>query len=323
MSIKNQVLEILENNQGNNISGEDIAKALNVTRNAVWKAVNALKHDGYEIASTSNGYMLSCEIDVFSANRISRLSKNDIRVVMLEETTSSNDIAKELALQGAPEGTLVVAKRQSAGRGRLGRSFISNDENGLYMSLILRPEIPIQESVNITVMGAVAVLEAIESTSVVKCSIKWVNDIYIDNKKVCGILSEASFNFESASTDYVIIGMGVNIAPPKNGFDSEIKDIATSIYPSKIPNGYKSLLCAEIVDRFLHYYKNLKDKKYIDVYRSKSNLIGKEVSVYRGNDIIDGIVLDIDDSANLILKSDGGVFKFNSGEARARRKRVN
>ena len=320
MSIKNQVLDYLEDNQGKSISGEEIARRFNVTRNSVWKAIKSLKNEGHLITATANGYLLPAEIDVFSANKIKNLSKSDIDILMLDTASSSNDVAKELALRGAPEGTVVVVKKQSAGRGRLGRSFISNEENGLYMSLILRPRIPAQQSVGITAIGAVCALEAIESTSGVECSIKWVNDIYINDKKVCGILSEASINFEAQSTDYVIVGIGINITPPNNGFNDEIKDIATSIYPENAPNGFKSRLCAEIIDRFFKYYKTIEDKDYIKPYRERSNLIGKAVSVYRGNDIIDGVVLDIDDEANLILEADSGVLKFNSGEARARRK---
>lgn len=319
MKLKNKILEILENNQGDYISGEEIASLLGVSRNSIWKTINYLKREGYDISSARDGYMIPTDADIFSSNRIAILSQNNIDVMMIDEATSSNDIAKSLAFQGAREGTLVVVKRQNSGRGRMGRSFISNEENGLYMSLVLRPEVPISQSVLITVIGAVAALEAIEMTSGIECSIKWVNDIYIGEKKVCGILSEASFNFEQSYTDYVIIGIGVNVTPPKNGFDEQIKNIATSIFERSSPSGYKSLLCSKIVDRFLHYYNNLEDKSFIDIYRRKSNLIGKSVNVYRGNDIFAGTVIDIDQDANLVLQTDSGLLSFNSGEARVRK----
>lgn len=319
MKTKEKVLDYLEERQGATVSGEDIARALGISRNSVWKAINQLKESGVDICSTKAGYVLSSNVDVFSAHKIMSLSKNKIDVVIIDDAPSSNAIAKELATNGAKEGTIVIVKRQSAGKGRMGRSFISNEENGLYMSIILRPELPASESVKITVIGAVAALEAIEKTSNKECSIKWVNDIYISDKKVCGILTEGALNFESSQFDYAILGIGVNITPPKDGFNEEIKSIATAIFSEKAPKGYKSKLCAEIVDTFLHYYKNLKNEAYIASYREKSNLIGKRASVYRGNEVFDGLVIDIDNDASLVLKTEKGILKFNSGEARVRR----
>ena len=320
MSLKEHILAMLENNQGKILSGEELAKALNVSRNSVWKAINALKKSGIDIKSYQNlGYALSTDTDVFSANRIKSLSSNDIDVVMLEESESSNDVAKSLAQKGAREKTVVVVKKQSAGKGRMGRSFISNEENGIYLSIILRPKISLSQSIYITVIGAVAALEAIENTAHVDCSIKWVNDIYIKEKKVCGILTEASFDLESESLDYAILGIGINVVPPENGFDVKIKDIATSIYPRQAPIGYKSLLCAEVIDRYLYYYNNIESKEYIKIYKQRSNLINKQVDVYRGNEIIGGTVVDIDDEANLVLDTGRNIIKFNSGEARVRK----
>lgn len=318
--LKEKVLDLLEENQGKIVSGEEIAKRIGVTRNSVWKAIKALKNDGYNIFSQSNtGYIFSKDNEIFTSSKIKSLSKNDINVLVLDSVTSSNDIAKSMANQSAPEGTIVVAKRQSNGRGRMGRSFISNEENGLYMSIILRPQISASDSVKITVIGAVATLEAIEETSNQSCQIKWVNDIYIKDKKVCGILTEGAFNVESGSFDYAILGIGINITPPENGFENEIENIATSIYEKDAPKDYKSRLCALIIDKFFDYYKNIKNEAYIDEYRKKLNLIGKRIVVIRGNEEIEGEVVDIDNDANLIVKNERGIFKFNSGEARVRK----
>lgn len=320
MNSKEKVLELLDKSQGKVISGEEIARQLGVTRNSVWKAIRALKNDGYDIQSQSNiGYVLSCDNDIFTPTKIKALSQNEIDVYMLEEESSSNDIAKKMAQEGAKEGTVVIVKRQTAGKGRLGRSFISNEENGLYMSIILRPQIPASKSVKITVAGAVAVLEAIEELSSASCKIKWVNDIYINEKKTCGILTEASFNMETGFLDYAILGIGINITQPKNGFDEEIKGIATAIYQNEAPKGFKSRLCALVVDKFLHYYKSLENEDYIGIYRAKSNLIGKEVIVIRGTDEIEGKVIDIDNDANLVVRTKEQILKFNSGEARIKK----
>lgn len=318
--MKQKILEIFENNQGKILSGEEIARKLGVSRNCIWKNINLLKKEGYAIISHSTvGYSLSCDSDVFSANRIMSLSKSNVNVLFYDEVTSTNDIAKDLARDGAEEGTVIISKTQTQGKGRMGRSFISNEDNGIYMSLVLRPQMSLLESVNITVMGACAVLEAIEKTSGVNCTVKWVNDIYIKDKKACGILTEASFDFESAQLDYAILGIGVNVTPPRNGFNDEISAIATSIYPLKSPVGYKSVLCAEIIDRFMHYYKNAHDKSYIKLYKDKSNILGEYVNVIRGNEVVSGKAIDIDENANLIVETKNGIVKFNSGEARVRK----
>lgn len=320
MKLKDKVLEILASRQGEAISGEEIAQKIGVTRNAIWKAVNLLKKEGYQITSShASGYVLSNDTEIFNASKIESFSKNDINVVIVDKATSSNDIAKELAKNGAPEGTLVVVKEQSNGRGRMGRSFISNEENGLYMSLILRPKLSAQRAVKITIIGAVSALEAIEKTSGVQCSIKWVNDIFIGDKKVCGILTEAAVSIETGMLDYAILGIGINITPPKNGFPDEIKDIATSIYSYDAPKDYKSGLCAEVADKFLHYYKSIENEAYIAKYRKKSNLIGKRVDIIRGDEIISGEVIDIDNDANLVLNSSQHIIRFSSGEARVKK----
>lgn len=319
MKLKEKILELLERCQGEFISGEEMAKQTGVTRNSVWKAIKSLKSDGYDIVSSGVGYALTVENDIFTASKIKSFLKNDVDVILLDTADSSNNIAKQIAREEAPEGTVVVVKRQSAGKGRLGRTFISNEENGLYMSIILRPRISASKSVKITVVGAVAALEAIEETSSIPCTIKWVNDIFINGKKACGILTEASFNMESGLLDYVVLGIGVNVLPPENGFDEEINNIATSIYANKAPRNYKSKLCASIIDKVLEYYRNLENEAYIAIYRSKSNLIGKEVIIVRGNEEINGKVIDIDNDAMLVLETENGILKFNSGEARIKK----
>ena len=235
---------------------------------------------------------------------------------------SSNTIAKALCQKGEGEGSVVVVESQSAGRGRLGRSFLSSSENGLYMTIILRPKIPAQYCVNITVAGAVAVSKAIEETSGVMTGIKWVNDIYINDKKCAGILTEASIDFEGNGLQYAVIGIGVNLCPPVGGFDPEIKEIACGVYEKEYPKGYKSILCAEIVNKFFDIYEHLDDKSYLDEYRSKSIIIGKDVDVYVGDEILSGIAVDIDANANLVVKDENGnLYTFGSGDARVRKAR--
>ena len=318
MKTQEKVLEILYSKDCA-VSGEEIAVSLGISRNSVWKAINALKTQGYDIEATGAGYRLTNDamLDEYS---VKKYLKREHKLYIYKKENSSNDVAKHLARQGETEGSAVVVLSQTGGKGRMGRSFISNSENGLYMSIILRPQIQAAQSVSITVAGAVAVLEAIEHLSGKECSIKWVNDIYIGEKKCCGILTEASLDFESGRLQYAVIGIGVNLCPPEGGFDREIAEIACGVYENECPSGFKSKLCAEIINSFFDHYEELEKKKYIDTYRKKSSIIGKEVDVYVGNDVICGIATDIDENANLVVKGENGQsYVFGSGEARVRK----
>ena len=317
MNTKEKVLSLLYKENGF-VSGEKIATTLGVSRNSVWKAVNSLKEHGYDISTGKDGYCL-CG-DKFDEYSISRYLKREHNLHIYSEEGSSNTVAKSLCQSGESEGAVVIVKSQTAGRGRLGRSFLSVSENGLYMTLILRPAIPASECVNITVAGAVAVAQAIEVTSGVETGIKWVNDIYINDKKCAGILTEASIDFEGGGVQYAVIGIGVNLCPPAGGFDSEINEIACGVYENECPDGYKARLCAEIINRFFDLYEHTCEKEYLALYRKKSIIIGKEVDVYVGERIICGKAVDIDENANLVVRDEEGVLHtFGSGEARVRK----
>ena len=322
MSIKQDVLNILNKNVGKTISGGELAKMLGVTRNTVWKAINSLKNEGYDISSHSNtGYTLNNKVDIFNECSIKNYLKEPHKIIIYDSASSSNTLAKEMCQNGENEGTVVIVKSQTNGKGRMGRTFISSSENGLYMTIILRPNIPASESLYITVLGAVALCEAIYNTSGTRADIKWVNDIYINNKKCAGILTEAQLNIENGMLDYAVIGMGINIAPPKDGFDAQISDIATSIYKNEAPCGYKSRLCAEIIERFFYYYNQIENKdSYMPKYIEKSNILGKEVDMYVGEKITSGKAIAIDENANLIVETKNGMLSFSSGEARVREK---
>ena len=177
------------------------------------------------------------------------------------------------------------------------------------------------ESVGITVLGAVCVVEAIESLTGKVCTIKWVNDVYMGEKKCCGILTEASLDFESGCLQYAVIGIGINLCEPKGGFDDEIKEIACGIYEGEqCPSGFKARLCAQIINYFFDRYEDFENKEYINVYRQKSNIIGKEVDVHVGDTVLSGTAVYIDDNANLIVEDSAGKrHTFNSGEARVRK----
>lgn len=320
MKIKDKVLARLNNSSGELVSGGELARELGVTRNSIWKAINQLKKEGYDVTSHSNqGYLLNGMVDIINEEKILPKLPNGAQIIILDSATSSNDVLKELAQKGEAHGSLVVVKSQTNGRGRMGRSFISKSEDGLYFSFLLRPSMLATEALNITVICAVALAQAIEQTSGANAQIKWVNDIYINEKKCAGILTEAQLNFECGTLDYCIVGIGVNVLTPKEGFDKEISEIATAIFENSAPCGYKTKLLAKFFSCFYKYYNSIESKEFMLEYKNRSNLIGKDVDVYVGDKITHGTVCDIDENARLVVKAEDGLHAFSSGEARVRK----
>ena len=183
MTIKQQVLKILLENKDKSVSGEILAKKLFCSRNAVWKAIKSLKDDGYKISAVTNkGYRLLEETDCFTAETVKKYLNFDNEITLLEEVDSTNNFLKQKAENGALDGLVAVAKSQTGGKGRLGRSFFSPN-SGLYLSILLRPDFSAEKSLFITTAAAVAVLKAIEKFTNKKAGIKWVNDVFIENKK--------------------------------------------------------------------------------------------------------------------------------------------
>ncbi len=321
-ALKTRVLALLESHKGESVSGEYIAGKVSTSRNSVWKAINRLRAEGYDISAVTNkGYCLSADSDIFSAQSVSeRLARPDDYNITVESTvTSTNTVLKMQAENGAPHGTVLIAEEQSEGRGRLGRSFFSPSKTGLYMSVILRPELDISESLFITAAAAVAAAEAIEKVSGRTADIKWVNDIYCGGKKVCGILTEASVDYESNRLNYAVLGIGVNIFAPESGFPDELGEIADSICRSKA-SGVKAVLAAEILNGLSAYCGGIRERTFYPEYLRRSMLVGKEVTVVRGNEEISGVVTDIDEQVRLVVrKTDGAEIAVNSGEARLKK----
>lgn len=325
MSVKDKTLSVLENNKGDYISGAELAKKLSVSRNAIWKAIKSLQNEGYNIyAVTNKGYCLSTDTDILSSQSISKyLNKynNNFNINVYKTINSTNSAVKELAINSAKEGTVIISEEQTEGRGRFGRKFHSPKGTGIYMSILLRPQMHASKAFLITAATAVAVAEAIETVSDKKAKIKWVNDIYCDNKKVCGILTEASFDFESGITDYAVLGIGINVKTPKEGFSEEIKDIATAIfeYEDSPSTDIRSKLIAEILERFWDYYKHIEDKSFLKAYKTRSLLINNEVNIISNKSSEKASVLEIDDECRLKVKMEDGSIRFlSSGEVSIR-----
>lgn len=322
MELKQEILKILEENRGKSVNGSKLAERLFVTRSAVWKAVKALQKDGYHITAVTNkGYCLLPDNDIVSAESIKPYLRNqakDFQLKVYQSVTSTNTVAKELASQGAKAGTVIIAKEQTQGRGRMGRSFYSPSSTGIYFTIILRPELSVEDSLLITTATAVAVVKAIDTVSGRKAKIKWVNDIFVDGKKVCGILTEASMNFESGSLEYAVVGIGINILP--KDFPEEITKVAGSVFsekPSDAP--VISHLVAEVLNNMAECMNQITDKRYLDDYRSQSFLIGQDILVIKDGSKIPAKAIEIDDKARLVVEySDKSKEALSSGEVSVR-----
>ncbi len=237
----------------------------------------------------------------------------------LPETDSTNRYVKELAVNGAPEGIVVIANKQSAGRGRLGRSFFSPEEKGIYMSILLRPEIDLSRAVLITSMAAVAVARAIERICGVNAKIKWVNDIFLNKKKVCGILTEAGINAEKQSLEYAVVGIGVNVGEME--FPEELKEIATSVSNECGFAVSKEMLEDEILKELERWYPTLFDGSFLEENKKRSILLGKEIRVL-DETVPEGFytawAVDINELGNLVIERNGTTQILNSGEVSIR-----
>ena len=247
------------------------------------------------------------------------LTGGDIGVQMEihDEIASTNTRARELARQGAPHGTLVLARRQSAGRGRFDRRFYSPDGTGLYLSIILRPDVSADRAVLLTPMAAVAVARAMEHTAGVKAEIKWVNDVYIGPRKACGILCESGMDFETGRLQYVVMGIGVNVGPMD--FPPELMEIATSLSNECGRAVARSRFCGALVNEINALYPQLESGAFMDEYRVRSNVIGREVLVLRGEERYAATALDIDGEGSLVVRTmDDRVQTLHSGEISVR-----
>lgn len=296
------------------ISGERLAGELGVSRNAVWKAVNSLRGQGYSIsAATNSGYILASDNQRLCAELLNSRLKG-CRAIVLDEVGSTNAVIKEMAEQGAPEGTLAFARKQYSGRGRLGRSFLS-PEGGLYFSLLLRPRFSPELAVLATAAAAVAVCRGLEKNGSETCKIKWVNDVYIKDRKVCGILTEGAFDAESTGLKYAVVGIGINITEPESGFAPEIADRAAAVFGKATVSAEKLAdIAAAVINELMELYSELEAKSFMEEYRSRSWLRGRRVFYEKNGEKCSGTVLDIDENARLLLESDGRVTALSAGE---------
>ncbi len=233
-------------------------------------------------------------------------------IFVLETVNSTNSYAKDLAVNNGKHGTVVIANHQTSGRGRLGRDFFSPKDSGLYMSLVIRPDkIHITPSL-LTVAAGVAVCRATISLTNKAPQIKWVNDIFLNGKKICGILAESGTSTNLSSIDYIIVGIGLNVNTAPEVFPGKLSDIAGSLFPKNIT---RSKIAAEIINEFEKITLSDNVETLIEEYKRYSLILGKKISFTKNGETFTGIAVDINIEGNLVVELENGeTITLKSGE---------
>lgn len=321
--MKYKILKMLKENDKKFISGQYISDTLNVSRTAIWKYINQLKDEGYNIeAVTRKGYKLINTPDILSYGEIAEYLKTKYigrEIVYFDRIDSTNVKAKELAAEGIKEGTVVISEEQTMGRGRLGRKWVSPKGKGIWMSIILTPDINPIDASKVTQIGAAAVWKALKEVGV-DAYIKWPNDIVLNRKKVCGILTEMSG--ELNRINYLVIGIGINVNINSEEFPEEIRNIATSIKAEIGHTVSRKFIVAEILNNFEEFYDELikhgNIKTSIDICRKASILLGREIRIITNKGERNAKAIDITDEGELLIEENGEIEKLVSGEISVR-----
>ncbi len=321
---KEKVYRLLRSAGASYVSGQELSRTLGISRAAVWKAIDSLRRDGYTVdARTGLGYRLAAAPDVMAEREIRNyfppgLYCPDLRC--LEEVDSTNSYLKREALSGAPHGTVAVANSQTAGRGRMTRSFQSPPGKGVYLSILLRPQLPPGELLGVTGMTAVAVCAAVEKAAGVRPQIKWTNDLVMNGRKLCGILTEMAVESESGLTQSLVIGAGVNVSHTVEDFGPEVSEMATSL----AQEGYsvsRPALAAAMIEEFFRLGEALGGDlgPWVDAYRRDCVTLGRPVRLLWADGQTQAEALDIDSQFGLTVRMpDGEVKVVRTGEVSVR-----
>jgi len=342
MATKDKVLEILSQNQSENtaVSGEKLAEICGVSRAAIWKAVTNLRNQGYPIEGTTNGgYILQANADVFSQDNFTEeLSKEfpalkQSHIECFKEIDSTNTYAKRLLTECGNlrnsigelteagkkyHKSIYVAESQTAGRGRLGRTFYSPEKTGIYLTVVYAPEGGITQPALLTAVSAVAICRVLKRLYSINPQIKWINDIFVNGKKISGILTEGFTNFETGTIESAIIGIGINISDNPDVFPEDVAKIAGSITGSSENKVSRCKLAAGIAGEVLSILQE-DSAETMKEYKELSFLIGQTVEVHPviGNETqnYNAKAVDIDNEAGLVVQLEDGTLKtLNSGE---------
>ena len=309
--MKKAVLQLLLEQQGKYISGEEMSNLLQVSRTAIWKHIRSLKEDGYQISSSSGkGYCLLERADILTPTEIKTgletefLGQNLFCYATLDST---NEAAKREALAGAPEGTVIVAEQQEQGKGRLERNWFSPSGLGLWFSVILRPEIKPAQAAQLTFVSAVAVCKALRAVTGLPIMIKWPNDLLCGEHKVCGILTELSAEIEEIN--YLVVGIGINVNQQKQDFSPEIKDTAISLALATGRSWQRAELLRKILGEYEKQYQLYLTKGFrqtLFFWRELNTTLGKEVVVSTREGSFTGVAEEINEDGCLLVRKDSG-----------------
>ena len=302
MNLKENILAELLSSEGEYYSGGTLAKKFNVSRTAIWKIIEQLKQEGCKIeAIPHKGYLLRKKPDLFSQKYMLDLLKNcqtNWQIHHFETLDSTNRVAKELAGQNAPSGTVVIADFQTAGRGRMGKNFYS-PKGGLYLSIIEKLNLPISDMMGVTACTATAVFLALKQFGITS-QIKWVNDLFLNQKKICGILSEGSFNAELLKMDYLVIGIGINLHADKDR-PEELNSIITDLETETGKYIYKYDLAAAVLKNLEIMLAGISEHSYLKIYTENSYTLGHKILTDDGRT---GIAIGFSQDAGLIIRLD-------------------
>lgn len=301
-----------------------MSRRIGISRAAIWKAIDSLRRDGYTIdARTGLGYRLTGSPDTIAEREIRRYlppTADCPELRCLEEIDSTNSYLKREALAGAPHGTVAVANHQTAGRGRMTRTFQSPPGKGVYLSILLRPQLPPSDLMGVTGMTAVAVSRAVERAAGIRPGIKWTNDLVLNGRKLCGILTELAVESEVQMTQYLVIGAGVNVSHTPEDFGPEVSQMATSLLQEGCTVS-RPLLAAAMIEEFNHLGKSLGGSMapWVDAYRQNCVTLGKPVRLLWTDRQTEALALDIDDQFGLLVRlPDGTETVVRTGEVSVR-----
>ncbi|MFC6170402.1 biotin--[acetyl-CoA-carboxylase] ligase [Loigolactobacillus jiayinensis] len=315
MSTQEKLLTLLLAHPTEYLSGEQLGQELGISRTAIWKAIQALKAAGYHLDTKAHqGYRYQ-PTDLLSAPVIRQnLATNltDLPLNIYEQLASTNQTAKKAAAENAVTPQVFIANQQTAGYGRYGRTFVSPEQSGIYLSLLLQPTKPLTDVGLLTTAVATAVFRAIKETTGISVDIKWVNDLYYQGKKICGILSEAITDFESQQISHVVIGIGLNFATAAT-IPAELQTKVGALF-QKQPSITRNQLISALLNQFFSLYQTYTDGTFLTEYRAHSLLIDRTVTLQQGQATITGKVKTINDAGELVLTTSTGQQTFSSGE---------
>lgn len=318
--VRDEVLHALEAHRGQFISGGALARELGVSRTAVWKAISGLRDMGFPIESVSGeGYRLSENSDALSQAGVSLSLQTEYlgrNLHICSEIDSTNHYLKQNAAS-LPDGFAVISDRQTAGRGRLGRSFFSPSGSGIYLSVLLRPNLPLTQINLFTIGAAVALCQAIEETADFTPDIKWVNDVLMHGKKLCGILTEAAIEAETGSVSYVVVGIGINIRRPQGDVPEELRDIMGFIEDYAPHSVRRNAFAASLLNHMEHCFELIcsgNTAALMDAYRSFIRFLGEPITVIQNGVRTPATAVAIDPEGHLIIMQNGVESTLYAGE---------